>query len=67
LDEFVQVEVSRACVMKASRYLIKKCAAVHTLFLTGYITRCFPTEEAKVQVQAVLHFLGAILLEQNGK
>jgi hypothetical protein len=37
------------------------------LFITGYITRCFPTDEAKVQVQAVLHRLGAILLEQNGK
>jgi len=37
------------------------------LFPTGYITKCFPTEEAKVQVQAVLHILGTILLEQNGK
>jgi len=37
------------------------------LLITGYITRCFPTEEAKVQVQAVLHILGTILLEQNGK
>jgi hypothetical protein len=31
----------------------------------GYIRGCFPTEEAKVQVQAVLHILGIILPEQN--
>jgi hypothetical protein len=45
----------------------KNVATVLVLFITGYITRCFPTEEAKVQVQAVLHLLGTILLEQNGK
>jgi len=35
------------------------------IIIMGYITRCFPTEEAKVQVQSVLHTLSTILLEQN--